>query len=119
VLAGLDSARQGAFAEADPAALAGVYSDGALLRQDQAELQHVVAPGCRLIGLRTDYRAVHAGSLNAHQVVLYTQASLHPARLICPHEPPQDMAAYGPVAMTIVLARARGGFLIAAIQLSA
>jgi hypothetical protein len=118
VLSGLDSARQGAFAAADPAALAGVYSDGTLLRQDRAALQHVVAPGCRLIGLRTNYREVHAGSVNADRVVLHTQASLNPARLVCPHEAPQDMAAYGPVAMTIVLARARGRFLIAAIELS-
>lgn len=118
VLTSLDLARQGAFAADDPAHLAGVYSDRALLRQDQATLRRVVAPGCRLIGLRTDYQDVHAASPSARRVVLRTRASLNPARLICAHRPPQDMAAHGPVSMTIVLAQVGGRFRIAAIQVS-
>lgn len=116
MLASLDLNRQRAFAAADPVPLSGVYSDVALLRQDQATLRRVVAPGCRLIGLRTLYRDVHTSALTAHQVVLSTRASLAPARLFCPHRLPQEMAGHAPVAMTIVLERVRGRFLIASIQ---
>ena len=116
MLASLDLTRQRAFAVDDPVPLSGVYSDVALLRQDRATLRHVVTPGCRLLGLRTVYRRVHASSVTPHQVVLSTQASLAPARLICPHRPPRDLAAHVPVDMTIMLARVGGQFLIASIQ---
>ena len=83
VLAGLDSARETAFAGNDPSRLADVYVPGELLRQDAATLTRLVRPGCHIEGLRTSYAGVVLVARSATEVSIRADATLSPARVIC------------------------------------
>jgi len=82
-LSGLDAARSGAFATADPARLEAVYAPGApALRRDRAVLQRLAAAGLRARGLRLRAVEVAVLATAARRVRLHVRDAMPAYQLV-------------------------------------
>lgn len=114
VLADLDGLRAHAFATRNPRLLEQLYGSTALLVADTRLLESIVAPGCRLVGVRTRYAEVRAASHGPRRATVVALATLEPSRLRCPGHADRIAPGAGPTRLRLELRGSAGGIRIVA-----
>jgi len=113
VLAQLDAVRAQAYAARRPELLARVYTPGALLSADTAQLRRLVPQGCGLTGALTGYRAAGV-TVAGSRTVLTVLARLPASRLVCDGVAGPVAPAVAAQRLKVELVRTRDGPRIAA-----